>query len=42
MTKEFTMIDWIIDKISRISRSIFHWTWRVQTHRRYYAHRKKK
>ena len=35
-----TMTDWIIEKIGKISRSIFHWTWRIQTHRRYYKNRK--
>ena len=25
------MIDWVLEKIEKIARSIFHWTWRVQT-----------
>ena len=37
-----TMIDWFVESIGKIARSIFHWSWRVQTHRRYYAKRKKK
>jgi len=41
MTVSITMIDWFIDKIGKISRNIFHWTWRVQTHRKYYKHRNK-
>ena len=40
MTLSITMIDWFIDKIGKISRSIFHWTWRVQTHRKYYKNKK--
>ena len=40
MTLSITMIDWFIDKIGKISRNIFHWTWRVQTHRKYYKNRK--
>ena len=35
-----TMTDWIIEKIGKISRDIFHWTWRIQTYRRYYKNRK--
>ena len=36
-----TMFDWFIDIVSRISRSIFHWTWRVQTHRKFNTKKKK-
>tara|TARA_Y100001973_G_scaffold73503_1_gene107289 strand:- start:1517 stop:1645 length:129 start_codon:yes stop_codon:yes gene_type:complete len=36
MTIEIFMIDWIINKIEKISRAIFHWTWRVQTRRKYF------
>jgi hypothetical protein len=25
-----TMIDWVVEKIGKIARAIFHWTWRVQ------------
>jgi len=41
MSRTITMIDWIIDKIGKISRNIFHWTWRVQTYRKYYKNRNK-
>jgi hypothetical protein len=34
------MIDWFVEKVGNIARTIFHWSWRVQTRRRIY--RKKK
>ena len=37
-----TMIDWFLVFIEKVSRAIFHWSWRVQTHRKYYAKSKKK
>jgi len=40
MTLSITMIDWFINNIGKISRSIFHWTWKVQTHRKYYKNKK--
>jgi hypothetical protein len=41
MTLSITMIDWFIDKIGRISRNIFHWTWRVQIQRKYFKNKNK-
>ena len=37
-----TMYDWFLNLIEKISRGIFHWTWRVQTKRRYKAKKNKK
>ena len=37
-----TMIDWIIESIAKVTRSIFHWCWRVQTQRKHNAKKKKK
>jgi hypothetical protein len=34
------MIDWILYKIETISRSIFHWVWRVKTCRKYHKQKK--
>jgi len=29
------MIDWFLEKVEKITRSIFHWTWRVKTQRKW-------
>ena len=29
------MIDWVLKIIEKITRAIFHWSWRVQTHRKW-------
>ena len=34
------MIDWVLKKLEKVSRAIFHWTWRVQVHRKYYKKKK--
>ena len=37
-----TMYDWFLNLVEKISRSVFHWTWRVQTYRKYNAKKNKK